>query len=179
MWARIIDNKIVQTIKHPKSIVINDVQYSKAIFSSAWSDNQRKEIGILPYEYSGSLIDNMFYYTVESTPDIQENKVVITRTKIARNISDIKNTMKIHVNNVLKNYLEQTDWIIIREQDNGTAQPSDFAKWRDDLRVKAKALETAIDSKGDVAGLEAITISTEDGKIAEFNDWPRNPRELE
>ena len=50
MWARIIDNKIVQTIKHPKSIVINDVQYSKAIFSSAWSDNQRKEIGILPYE---------------------------------------------------------------------------------------------------------------------------------
>jgi len=179
MWARIIDNKIVQTIKYPKSIVINDVQYSKAIFHSAWSDNQRKEIGILPYEYSGSLINNMFYQTFDSTPDIQENKVVITRTKTARNIDDIKATMKIHVNNVLKNYLEQTDWIIIREQDNGTAKPSDLTKWRNDLRVKAKALETAIDSKGDVAGLEAMTISTEDEKIAEFNNWPRNPRELE
>ena len=71
---------------------------------------------------------------------------------------------KEHIENVLKSYLEQTDWIVIREQDNGTAKPADLAKWRDDLRAKAKALETAIDSKGDVSGLEALTIPTETGE---------------
>ena len=91
-------------------------------------------------------------------------------------IDNIKATMKKHVSNVLSGYLTQTDWIVIREQDNGTAKPADLAKWRDDLRAKAKALETAVDSKGDVAGLEAMTISVEEGKIAEFNDWPRDPR---
>ena len=65
---------------------------------------------------------------------------------------------------------------MIREQDNGTAKPADLAKWRDDLRAKAKALETAIDSKGDVSGLEALTIPTEEGESSEFDKWPLDPR---
>jgi hypothetical protein len=69
-----------------------------------------------------------------------------------------------------------------REQDNGTAKPADLAKWRTDLRAKAVALETAIDDKSDVAGLEAMTVFTEEmrdagKKASEFNDWPVNPRE--
>ncbi|MAK52238.1 hypothetical protein, partial [Marinobacter sp.] len=73
------------------------------------------------------------------------------------------------------------DWIVIREQDNGTAKPSDLAKWRTDLRAKAAALETAIDDKTDVAGLEAMTVFTEEMKDAgkkasEFDEWPENPR---
>ena len=44
------------------------------------------------------------------------------------------------------------------------------------------ALETSIDSKTDVAGLEAMTVFTEEmqdagKKASEFNDWPVNPRE--
>jgi|TARA_B100001123_G_scaffold450503_1_gene621598 hypothetical protein len=176
MWARIMGNQLVEIINRPKPMVINNVQYSTAIFSSAWSNEDRKAIGIVPYEYIGSGVDNMFYSSSESSPEVQADKVVVTKTKTARDIDEIKTTMKQHVVNILKSYLEQTDWIIIREKDNGTAKPSDLAKWRDDLRVKAKALETAIDSKGDVASLEAMTISAEEGKIAEFNDWPSNPR---
>ena len=59
--------------------------------------------------------------------------------------------MKNHVSSVLQSTLAQTDWIVIREQDNGTAKPADLAKWRTDLREKAAALETAIDAKSDVA----------------------------
>ena len=89
--------------------------------------------------------------------------------------------MKNHVDNVLKSYLEQTDWIVIREQDNGTAKPADLAKWRTDLRAKAAALETAIDAKSDVAGLEAMTVLTKEmadagKKASEFDEWPANPR---
>jgi hypothetical protein len=166
MWARIEDNKIVQTISNPKALTINDIQYPSSIFTNAWTDEERKAIGILPYEYSGSLIDNIFYKTFESAPDIQENKVVVTRTNTARNIDDVKNTMKTHVNSVLASCLSQTDWIVIRKADTDKDAPSDLAKWRTDFREKAEAYETAINNASDISGLEAINL----------NDWPDNPR---
>ena len=181
MWARIEDGKIVQTLSTPKSLTINGVQYPVSIFTTAWTDAERKAIGIVPYVYEGSLVDNMFYSTSESAPSIQENKVVVTRTKKERDVAKIKETMKSNVSSTLSSYLEQTDWIVIREQDNGTAKPADLSKWRTDLRARAVALEAAIDSKSDVAGLEAMTVFTVEmadagKKAAECNDWPQNPR---
>ena len=182
MWARIMGNQFVEIISHPKPMTINNVQYPKSIFTRAWTDEQRKALGIVPYEYEGSIIENMFYTSSESAPVVKADKVVVTRTNTARDIDDIKATMKKHVSDVLSGYLTQTDWIVIREQDNGTAKPADLAKWRTDLSAKAVALETAIDDKSDVAGLEAMTVFTEEmqdaGKTAsEFNEWPVNPRE--
>ena len=182
MWARIVDNKIVQTISNPKAMTINNVQYSKAIFTSAWTDEERKALGIVPYVYEGSRVENMFYTSSESSPAVQADKVVVTKSKTARDIKDIKATMKKHVSSVLQSTLAQTDWIVIREQDNGTAKPADLAKWRTDLRAKAAALETAIDAKSDVAGLEAMTVFTKEmeeagKKASEFDEWPSNPRE--
>ena len=176
MWARIMGNQLVEIISHPKPMTINNIQYPSSIFTSAWTNEERKAIGIVPYEYTGTVSNSMFYSSSESAPAVQGDKVVVTRTKTSRDIDEIKTTMKNHVANVLSGYLQQTDWIVIREQDNGTAKPADLAKWRDDLRAKAKALETAIDSKKDVDSLEAMTINVEEGKTAEFNDWPVNPR---
>ena len=123
----------------------------------------------------------MFYSTSEAAPAVEENRVVVRRTQSANNVDDIKAVMKNSVSKTLGSYLDQTDWIVIREQDNGTAKPADLAKWRTDLREKAAALETSIDSKSDVAGLEAMTIVTEEmfknNESAEFYDWPVNPRE--
>ena len=181
MWARIVGTQLVEIIHQPKAMTINDVQYPKSIFGSSWTDEERKAIGIVPYEYEGSYISNMFYSTSEAAPAVEENRVVVRRTQSANNVDDIKAVMKTSVSKTLGNYLEQTDWIVIREQDNGTAKPADLAKWRTDLREKAAALETSIDSKSDVAGLEAMTVVTEEmlekGENAEFYDWPVNPRE--
>ena len=182
MWARIMGNQLVDIIHQPKAMTINNVQYPKSIFTRAWTNEERKALGIVPYEYEGSYISNMFYSTSETAPVVEEDRVVVRRTQSANNIDDIKAAMKNSVSKTLRSYLEQTDWIVIREQDNGTAKPADLAKWRTDLRAKAAALETAIDDKSDVAGLEAMTVFTEEmqdaGKVAsEFNDWPVNPRE--
>ena len=182
MWARIMGNQLVEIISHPKPMTINNVQYPKSIFTRAWTNEERKAIGIVPYEYEGSRVENMFYTSSESAPVVKADKVVVTRTNTARDIDAIKATMKKHVSDVLSGYLAQTDWIVIREQDNGTAKPADLAKWRTDLRAKAVALETAIDDKSDVAGLEAMTVFTEEmkdaGKLSsELNEWPVNPRE--
>ena len=181
MWARIVGSQLVEIIHQPKAMTINDVQYPKSIFGSSWTDEERKALGIVPYVYEGSYVSNMFYSTNEAAPAVEEDRVVVRRTQSANNVDDIKAVMKNSVSKTLGGYLEQTDWIVIREQDNGTAKPADLAKWRTDLRAKAAALETSIDSKSDVAGLEAMTVVTpemaEKEENAEFHDWPVNPRE--
>ena len=182
MWARIMGSQLVEIIHRPKSMYINDIQYPKSIFGSSWTDAERKELGIVPYEYEGSFVENMFYTTSEAAPAVESDRVVVKRTQTARNVNDIKSEMKNTVSKNLSNYLQQTDWIVIREQDNGTAKPSDLAKWRTDLRAKAVALETAIDDKTDVAALEAMTVFTKEmedagKKASEFHEWPENPRD--
>ena len=174
-------SQLVEIIHRPKSMYINDIQYPKSIFGSSWTNAERKELGIVPYEYEGSFVENMFYTTSEAAPVVESDRVVVRRTQSANNVDDIKAAMKNSVSKTLASYLQQTDWIVIREQDNGTAKPSDLAKWRTDLRAKAAALETAIDDKTDVAGLEAMTVFTKEmedagKKASEFHEWPENPR---
>ena len=182
MWARIMGSQLVEIINTPKPMTINNIQYPVSIFTRAWTDEERKALGIVPYVYEGNAIENMFYTSSESSPVVEENRVVVTRSQTARDIDAIKDTMKNHVSSVLQSTLQQTDWIVIREQDNGTAKPEDLAQWRIDLRAKAAALETAIDAKLDVAGLEAMTVFTQamenaGKKASEFDEWPSNPRE--
>ena len=54
MWARIVGTQLVEIIHQPKAMTINDVQYPKSIFGSSWTAEERKAIGIVPYEYEGN-----------------------------------------------------------------------------------------------------------------------------
>ena len=195
MWALVNDGLIVQTINHPKLITIDDIRHPKEIFTRAWTDAERKAIGILPYVFEGSYVNNMFHTTSESSPSVESDSVVVTRTQTDNSVSDIKTTMKDITNSALSSYLSQTDWIIIREVDTGKEAPADLAQWRTDLRVRAVEIETAIDEKSSVADLEAMMTPTpeqiqtyqddlaaaEEGEEvstpeAVFSDWPKNPR---
>ena len=169
MWAIIENNVIVKTIRNPKTVNINDIQYPKTIFSSSWTDVERKAIGILPYVFEGGSVNNMFYTTSEGSPIIENDRVLVTITKTEIDIDVIKNNMLSQVNETLASTLALTDWIVIREQDNGTAKPTDLAQWRTDLRVKKENLSASISSKSSVKELEDM--------MAEFYDWPENPRE--
>jgi len=181
MWARIMGSELLEIINRPKSMTINDVQYPKSIFSSAWTVEQRKAIGIVPYVYTGNSINNMFYKTTEASPTVEADKVVVSRTQTALSIDNIKATMKDNINSVLSSTLAQTDWYHIRKIETDEDIPAAVSKWRSDLRAKAVALESAIDAKKDVAGLEAMTVITEEmfdagKKSSEFYDWPHDPR---
>ena len=181
MWARIMGEQLVEIINRPKTMTINDIQYPKSIFSSAYTVDERKALGIVPYVYTGNYVNSMFYKTSEASPTVEADKVVVSRTQTALNIDNIKATMKDNINSVLSSTLAETDWYHIRKIETDEAIPADISKWRSDLRAKAIALENAIDAKKDVAGLEAMTVITEemfakDIKASEFYDWPRDPR---
>ena len=46
MWALIEDGSITKTINNPKGLVIDNIQYSRNIFSFRWSNEEREAIGI-------------------------------------------------------------------------------------------------------------------------------------
>ena len=165
MWAIIKDNKVVEVIDSPKPVVIDEIQHPKEIFT-LWTDEDRLAVGVVPYVCEGDSADDMFHTSSRSAAVASSTKVVVTMTKTAKDIDTIKSAMKEIVSSSLVSYLSETDWIIVREQDNGTARPSDLQDWRVDLRSRAADLKTAIDSETDVASLEAIKIY----------DWPKNPR---
>ena len=195
MWALVNDGLVVKTINNPKPMIVDDIRHPKEIFTRAWTDAERKAIGILPYVFEGSYVKNMFYTTSESSPSVGSDSVVITRTQTSRSVSDIKTTMKSLTNSALSSYLTQTDWVVIRKSETGKDAPTDLATWRSDLRARAVEIETAIDEKSSVADLEAMTTPTaeqlqtyeddlaaaEEGEEvsppeAFFSDWPKNPR---
>ena len=46
MWALIEDGSITKTINNPRGMVIDNIQYSRNIFSFRWSNEEREAIGI-------------------------------------------------------------------------------------------------------------------------------------
>ena len=74
--------------------------------------------------------------------------------------------------------LAQTDWAVVRKSEKTTEIPSNISTWRDAIRTKATAMESAIDGAADTAAVAALflTYTREDDdsitKSGVLYDWP-------
>tara|TARA_R100001163_G_C5049832_1_gene186734 strand:- start:18 stop:593 length:576 start_codon:yes stop_codon:yes gene_type:complete len=74
--------------------------------------------------------------------------------------------------------LAQTDWAVVRKADKGTAIPSNIQTWRDAIRTKATAMESAIDDAANTDAVAALFLThtlNDDGSISKAGilyDWP-------
>jgi len=170
MWARIEDNNIIEYYDRKKSLVLNDVRYSSQIFT-IWTDEQRKELGIVPIVISGSHLDTKYYIEHNHSDAISEDGNSVIRTigvKAAEHkledidvvdeegeplldrdgVQCITRGLKYNAIQKVKQqqgyFLTRTDWYIIRKADNGTTIPSDIQTWRDAIRTDATRIENAI-----------------------------------
>ena len=86
----------------------------------------------------------------------------------------VKSTLKNEVKAQQGSLLAQTDWTVVRKSEKGTAIPSNIATWRDAIRTKATAMESAIDGAADTAAVAALFLSWDaDGnKSGILYDWP-------
>lgn len=86
----------------------------------------------------------------------------------------VKSTLKNEVKSQQESLLAQTDWVVVRKSEKGTAIPSNIATWRDAIRTKATAMESAIDGAADTAAVAALFLSWDvDGnKSGILYDWP-------
>ena len=86
----------------------------------------------------------------------------------------VKSTLKNNVKSQQGSLLAQTDWAVVRKSEKSTAIPSNIATWRDAIRTKATAMETAIDGAANTAAVAALFLSWDvDGdKSGILYDWP-------
>lgn len=71
--------------------------------------------------------------------------------------------------------LSPTDWMVVRETDNGTVVPSGIRSWRQDIRVYCEGKVLAIDSTLNTPELaDYITyVSPSGGATTDYNYWPQ------
>ena len=168
MWARVLNGQLVEIIYQPKAMVINDIQHPKTIFTRAWTNEERKAIGILPYTYSGSNINNE-YYTSTFSDSVGDDAV--TRTYTNNAVSDLAELKTNKIDEAKQNanlLLSDTDWYVVRNAETSTAIPSEITAFRTAVRTNYAALKTAITDAANVdavAEIYSFTVSASNGSI--------------
>ena len=130
-----------------------------------WSLNEKKAAGLTEV-------------TPETPPDgrlynwTQNHDGTISKTALP--INDVKKNLKREVKKQQGSLLSATDWTIIRKVDAGTSVPSDIQTWRDAIRVKATAMESAIDGAADTDAMAALFVTWDKNgnKSGILYDWP-------
>tara|TARA_R110002073_G_C9256604_1_gene563057 strand:+ start:183 stop:746 length:564 start_codon:yes stop_codon:yes gene_type:complete len=86
----------------------------------------------------------------------------------------VKSELKAEVKKQQGSLLAQTDWAVTRKSEKTTAIPSNIQTWRDAIRTKATAMESAIDGAANTAAVAALFLAWDaDGnKSGILYDWP-------
>ena len=185
MFALVESGSITKMLRGNKGITIGDNQYPAAVFS-LWSESERNAIGIYTIEIDSTNKKSEEWYintNITYAYDSSANKVKGTYgTATAKDITDIKwtqseidagnaapgadtNTVKTEglktvlirqVKTEAEDILNETDWYITRKAEKSTAIPSAITTYRDAVRTKQAAMETAITNAADTAALETL-----------------------
>ena len=116
-----------EVIKTPKEMVINDVRYPKQIFKDA---DLLAELGITSYTPE-EVADQRYYFNTTDNP---------------KDVDMLKKNMVSKVKAQVGARLSQTDWMVIRATDGGTAVPSNVATYRTAIRTEGNTKETEINA---------------------------------
>tara|TARA_R100000008_G_scaffold51474_1_gene30988 strand:- start:542 stop:1384 length:843 start_codon:yes stop_codon:yes gene_type:complete len=156
MWARVLNGQLVEVIHQPKAMVINDIQHPKTIFTRAWTNEERKAIGILPYTYSGNNINNE-YYTSTFSDSVGDDAVTRTYTNNAvSDLAELKTNKITDAKQDANQLLSNTDWYVVRNVETSTAIPSEITAFRTAVRTNYTALKTAITDAANVDAVAAL-----------------------
>jgi len=187
MHAIITDRSISKYINHPKPLVIGDVRYPARIFS-VWTASELAAIGIIEVTFDDSnKKDEQWYINTNQTYTYDADAGTVTATYgnatakahadtlfTAQDETDglgtegevkvegLKTKLIRTVKAQAEGLLNQTDWYITRKAEKNTAIPSAITTWRDGIRTKQAAMETAITNASDTPALETLYTYTKD-----------------
>ena len=185
MWAKVESGTITEIINRPKAMTIGDVQYPHNIFN-LWTNAELKAINIYPVEIDYSKLKDKEYYTNTGiTYTVMATKVKGTYgTATAKNLDDdglvegLKTRKKQKVNNQAYSKLQDSDWLVVRAADGGTAIPSAVSTYRTADRTTANEMTTKIDNAAKVDALAALyEYNSESPPTRPLGEWPTEPEE--
>ena len=194
MWALLDDSdNITEIIAHPKSLVIDNIRHPRALFS-AWTDAERKAIGIVPVTTTGSHLDIKYYIEVDEAFAVAGDKNSVVRTigvKAAdKKLTDtdevdengdplldddgvqiitlgLKSNAKNKATTSANGLLQGFDWLIQRKVTANTAIPSAVTTYMAAIRTDHGNICTALDAAADMDAFIALHTTTynEDGTV--------------
>ena len=175
MWALVESGSVTQIYTRPKAITVGEVNYPANIFM-LWSASELEAIGI--YEVvidNTNLKSNEYYINTNQSFDFADGVVTasygVATAKAIDDVTDddgnvtrgLKYNHKAVINSQAGGILQDTDWMVVRAAEGGTAVPSDIATWRAAVRTKSNDMCTAIDGAADVDALAALYAYTNTG----------------
>jgi hypothetical protein len=183
MWALVTDNTITKTLNNPKGLIIDDIQYSRKIFS-LWSVSEKEAKGIYEVVFNNTNKKDEAYYTNTNQSFAFADGVVTAsygsataKAHADANATDDDGndldpvvvieglkTKKIRaVKKQAASILTQTDWYIVRKADADTSVPSAITNHRAAVRTKCASMETAITNASNTPAIETLYTYTTDG----------------
>ena len=180
MWALLnSDNTVNKILTRPKALSIGDVNYPSNIFSM-WTSAELEAKGIYAVVVDNTnLKSGEYYINTDQTFAFADGTVTAsygTATAIA--IADtlwtaqdetdgfgtegevatrgLKYTHKENINSQAAGELQNTDWMVVRAAEGGTAVPSATTTWRAAVRTKANSMQAQIDGAANVDALAAL-----------------------
>ena len=195
MWGLVESGSITKIINNPKGLVIGDVQYSRNIFSSRWTNAEREAIGIYEVEFDNTnKKDEQWYINTNQSFAFAGGKITASYgSSTAKAHADTLFTAQDEIDgkgtegevatrglkyNLIKNLktnvaneLARTDWYITRNTEKSTAIPSAITTHRDLVRTRQATMETQITNASDTPALETlytyVNTGTEENPVME------------
>jgi hypothetical protein len=182
MWALVESDNVTQVYTRPKGLTIGEVNYPSNIFM-LWTSSELEAIGIYEIVIDNTNFKNQEYYnntnqtfafadgTVTASYGTATAKpldnVLFTAEDEEANANNVEGTVKksgvrppklVAVDSQAGSLLQDTDWMVVRAAEGGTAVPSAITTWRAAVRTKANAMCTAIGNAADVDALAALYV---------------------
>ena len=185
MWALVESNNVTKVYTRPKGLTIGDVNYPSNIFM-LWTSSELEAIGIYAVVIDNSNFKDQEYYintdqsfafadgTVTASYGTATAKAIADTLYTAQDETDglgtegevasrgLKYNYKQTINQQAGGLLQDTDWMVVRATEGGTAVPSDITTWRAAVRTKANAMCTAIGNAANVDALAALYVYNDD-----------------
>ena len=176
MWALVESNSITKTFNRPKGFTLGDIQYPASIFT-LWSKAEKEAIGL--YEVimdNTNLKDKAYWINGAESLTWDSSKKTVTKafaSATAKTLADLKTSHKDSINSQAGSILAPTDWMVIREQEGGTAMPSDIKTKRAAVRTKANAMCVQIDASNSVDTLAQLYVyNTDEPPVRPLGELP-------
>ena len=189
MWALVEDGSITKLINKPRGMIIDNIQYSRKIFS-LWSKSELAAKGIYEViQNNAKKKDEEYYTNTDQTFTYDADAGTVTATygdATAKPHADtlftaddednglgtegevkVKGLKTLKIENIklqAASELARTDWYIVRKADANTAVPSAITNHRAAVRTKCAQMETAITNASNTAAIETLYTYTTDGE---------------
>jgi len=181
MWAIVESGSITKMYTRPRAFKIGSNQYP-ANTMALWSESELQSIGVYPVTIDNTNLKDKEYY-INTNITYAVDGLTVTGTYGAATAISMTDTLftaqdetdglgtegevatrglkynhKQIINQQAAGLLQDTDWMVIREAEGGTAVPSATTTWRAAVRTKANAMQVQIDGAADVDALAALYV---------------------